>query len=214
MDIYGCSYPTITNSTFQHNGPAAVIKPQPYRGHSAGLSIAFYFPTSLGYNPRAVISGCWFINNSAISTITATESAVFSQQKTFVLRGGAAAFVINAPDSVETTVRNCVFVDNAASVNGGGIYILENGLSNHSVLISGTSFIRNTAYISAGGVYARFATAGSLEMPNSVLLYDSIFTGNSAPIGGAVSLFTNSMFGAQTLVHVCSINNIVNDSSC
>ena len=115
--MYGCGYPTITNSTFQHNGPAAVIKPQPYRGHSAGLSIAFYFSTSLGYNPRAVISGCWFINNSAVSYITATQSAVFSQQKTFVLRGGAVALVIMAPDSVETTVRNSVFVDNVASVN-------------------------------------------------------------------------------------------------
>ena len=194
--MYSCSYPTITNSTFRHNGPAAVIKPQPYRGHSAGLSIAIYFPTTLGYNPRAVISGCWFINNSAISSITAAQSAVFSQQRTFVLRGGAVALVINTPDSVEATIMDCVFVDNAASVNGGAIYIQENGLSNHNVLISGTSFIRNIAYVSAGGVYVRFATAGSLEMLNSVLLYDSIFTGNSAPIGGAVSLYANSTFGA------------------
>lgn len=187
VDIFNCGYPTITNCTFQHNGPASIIKPQVYRGHSAGLSVAFGHSNSLGYNPRVKISGCTFSNNTVDThtTVLFTTSRAI-QSRTFPGRGGGAAILLYAVDSIDAQIDNCVFADNRASSLGGGLYTLPDGVSNHTITISRSVFIRNSCNGAAGGLLIGFIDPGSLTRSHSVLVYDSEFTDNFGAIGGAV----------------------------
>ena len=141
-----------------------------------------------------LVSKCLFINNSAIGDTTAAQSAVnVLQKRIFFFRGGGAAVLLNTFDSVWITLTDCVFINNTASSQGGGLVLVYDGMSNHSISVSKTSFQRNRGYVAAGAISVGFLDPGSLTKLHSLLVYDTTFTGNTAPIGGAVFFFTNGM---------------------
>eukprot|EP00731_Ephydatia_muelleri_P010297 Em0005g883a len=179
VDMYGCGYPTITNSTFQHNGPAAVIKPQPYRVvPPANGEIGDY-----GY-----FRNCSFQNNSATdfgAAIAVSSALVLSNREMFT----------------PTDIINCTFAGNKISNSGGGVI----GAAYIQVILNGTNkFSRNSgASILLVGSVMR--VGGSLQMINNtnegqggtlyvlshgrIILYDNVqvtFDGNNGSSGASI----------------------------
>ena len=66
MDIFNCIKVEVSSCLFAHNGPAAIIKDQAYRGHAGGLSVGYDFQRMLSTSPEAVLSDNTFCNNTAI----------------------------------------------------------------------------------------------------------------------------------------------------
>ncbi len=100
----------IGNCTFEHNGPVLVLKPQQYRGHSAGLSIGTKEESTNNSEIHFMVTDCTFRNN----TSNAPPDNVGASTRTlttfiFPGRGGGCSILMNTsfPDNV--TVENCVF---------------------------------------------------------------------------------------------------------
>ena len=187
VDIYNCGYPTITNCLFQHNGPASVIKQQPYRGHSGGLSIGLSLSHSLGFTPQVQLSNCRFISNSAIvgSNLVQTSSNAL-QRLIFTGRGGGAVILVNTTDPASVSVEDCIFVDNSATSFGGGLYLFPDGPSNNTFVVNRTVFIQNRAGGGSGALHLGFRDIGALTRLHTILIYNSEFTKNTGSIGGAI----------------------------
>ncbi len=90
-------------------------------------------------------------------------------------RGAYGAGVCNV--NSDPVFTNCVFLDNQATVAGGGIY--SSGVEG-SMLVQ-CSFISNSAAVAGGGMYYNSRT----------FLENSSFVGNSSFLGGAIC-FTNT----------------------
>ena len=58
--------------------------------------------------------------------------------RSFPGRGGGVALIVNSIRSATLLVEDCLFVDNAALESGGGLYVLLDGLSSHTVTVSRT----------------------------------------------------------------------------
>ena len=187
VDIYNCGYPTITNCTFQNNGPTYIIKTQRYRGHSGGLSVGYNYDSVIGYNPLVLVSNSTFINNSVMTRLT-TDTQVL-QNRIFTGRGGGASIIINAADSVFALVEDCYFGENSALTLGGGLYTIPDGLSNHTIIVNRTKFINNRSLGGGGGLQQVYINPGSLSRLLSVLTYNCDFIGNTATVGGAIYQF-------------------------
>ena len=141
---------------------------------------------------------CRFSNNTAVAGVTLyqTSSSVL-QKRIFVGRGGGAAILVNAPDPVYALVEDCVFDNNTANSLGGGLYLFADGPSNNTFLMNRTVFIRNRSVGASGAVHIGFLDTGTLTRLHSVLVHNSEFTDNTAPVGGAVSFLVNGKFLAS-----------------
>lgn len=85
-----------------------------------------------------------------------------------------------AAGPVDLTIEDSTFDANAASGNGGGLFLLDEG----SVGISGSTFSANTADLDGGGIHAQEDGFG----PLSVDLVNSTLSGNTASgSGGGIS---------------------------
>lgn len=137
VDIYNCIFVTVTNCTFRDNGPVAIVKTEPHRGHSGGLSIAW---SILDYesNHTTVVERCLFVNNTSDpfggSFQYSTTQSIVSRQ--FRGRGGGAAIIMNGRVPVQVTVSDCVFEQNYAGIYGGGLYTNFDGLSHYFLTIN------------------------------------------------------------------------------
>ena len=202
VDIYNCGYPTITNCTFQHNGPASVIKQQPYRGHSGGLSIGLSLNHSLGFNPEVHVSNCRFISNSAIVGASLVQTSSNAIQRLILTgRGGGAAILVNTSDPVYVSVEDCVFMDNSATSFGGGLYLLPDGPSNNTFVVNRTVFIQNRGGGGSGALHLAFRDIGTLTRLHSYLVYNSEFVENVGSIGGAIYVSIIGMFPKTDVLH-------------
>lgn len=93
---------------------------------------------------------------------------------------------MHAVDPIYALVSNCVFVENSASSLGGGLYMLPDGVTNHTVVVERNVFLRNRCDGAAGALLIGFIDPGNLTRLHSVLLYDTEFRDNFGAIGGAV----------------------------
>ena len=63
-----------------------------------------------------------------------TRGQIFQDMK-FVGRGGGAALIINAESAANVVIRRCEFIENTAVEFGGGMYVLLQGPTSHSVTV-------------------------------------------------------------------------------
>ena len=185
LDIYNCLSVNVTSCVFEYNGPAAVVKPETFRGHSGGLSLAY---SSLEVSPEFSVRDCNFTNNTANPSlgVQRTTTQVF-QQRVFTGRGGGLAVLINGVEPVNGTIKNCVFSDNTARSFGGGLYTVQSGLSNHTIHVSDSLFIGNYARTGAGGLLAWFIDGGDDRNSNKLIATGCTFVRNQSPHGGAIT---------------------------
>ena len=202
LDIYNCLSVNVTSCVFEYNGPAAVVKPETFRGHSGGLSLAY---SSLEVSPEFSVTDCSFTNNTANPSlgIQRTTSQVF-QQRLFTGRGGGLAVLIHGVTPVDGSIKKCVFIDNMAHSFGGGLYTIQSGLSNHTIRVSDSLFIGNYARSGAGGLLAGFLDGGDDRNSNKLIATGCTFVHNQSPQGGAIA---SSIPIASSEFILCVVSN-------
>ena len=184
LDIYNCLSVNVTSCVFEYNGPAAVVKPETFRGHSGGLSLAY---SSLEVSPEFSVRDCNFTNNTADPSlgIQRTTTQVF-QQRVFTGRGGGLAVLIHGVTPVDGSIEKCIFIDNVARSFGGGLYTVQSSLSNHTIRVRDSLFIGNYAGTGAGGLLAGFFDGGDDRNSNKLIATGCTFVRNQSPHGGAI----------------------------
>ncbi len=189
VDVYRSSLVYIGNCTFEHNGPVPVVKPQQYRGHSAGLSIGTKEESTNNSRIHFMVTDCTFRNN----TSNAPPDKVGATTRlyttfTFTGRGGGCSILVNVRFPASATVENCVFEENSAANFGGGIYLGFSGYSSHKIIVNKARFVRNRSG-SAGGLQYGFSKEVGREADIVLLLTNSEFVKNSARFGGGTHIF-------------------------
>ncbi len=177
----------IGNCTFEHNGPVSVLKPQQYRGHSAGLSIGTREESTNDPEVFFMVTDCTFRNNSnnaPLANVGATTRVLTTF--TFPGRGGGCSILMNTSFPANATVENCVFEENSATTFGGGLYLGFGGYSSHEIVINKTKFIRNRSH-GAGGLFYGFLQG--VGRGADLLLTNSEFIENLAKLGGGTHIF-------------------------
>ena len=191
VDIYNSPFVTVTGSTFEHNGPVAIVKNESYRGHSGGLSV--------GYNDIAEreggliqISNCTFRNNTSNPSAAVQQSTTqLLQRFVFTGRGGGCAITVNSTFNLSASIESSYFEENSALSFGGGLYIGFSAYSPHTVTVMRSRFVNNSCNSSAGGLQFGFIEA--LTSSITLILESSEFIQNSAQFGGGVHLFALGM---------------------
>ena len=173
-----------------HNGPTNITKSQEYLGHSGGLSISFNYESQIPFYPYVHLSNCTFINNSA-ATINPELNELVVQKQIFPGRGGGASVILNAVNAIGVVIEWCYFGENFALGYGGGLYVLANGQTNHTIVVNNTKFINNKSQ-RGGGLQMGFIDPGTLNKVISILAYNTEFIGNTASYGGGVNFQQSS----------------------
>ena len=114
---------------------------------------------------QVIISNCTFYNNSAEVTSSTASSGNDKQappsrgkaspkpanetqqvrggviqDRAFPGRGGGVALIVHAEmRPANLIIEDCYFIDNAALESGGGLYVLLDGLSSHTVNVRRTT---------------------------------------------------------------------------
>ncbi len=177
----------IGNCTFEHNGPVLVVKPQQYRGHSAGLSIGTREESTNNSGVHFMVADCTFLNNTSKAPpdnvgATTRLHTTFA----FVGRGGGCSILMNTSFPANVTIENSTFKDNSATSFGGGLYMGFGGFSSHEVVVNKAKFERNRS-VSAGGLVYTFLDW--VERGADLLLTNSEFVENSARVGGGALVY-------------------------
>lgn len=188
LDIYNSPIICIQNSSFI-NSTSQGYKNESFSGNAGGIAIGYSQPYRLQgytYTSDITIRGCNFDDNAARASgmYRFTVLEVLSR-RVYNQRGGGLAFYFGTADySSVITIEDCQFNDNDAEDSGGGIYMFLGGQNSiHNVSISSTSFARNTAQ-DGGGLEITHSNADSITNPNSILVTDCTFDGNSGKFGG------------------------------
>lgn len=193
MDIFNTFEVMVCNCVFENNGPVVITKFVPFRGHSAGLSIAFNsfkFKPSNRTQLSAVVRDSVFRNNSARASVSARQTiSQHLRQFLVTARGGGCVIIVHSNTLVDVVVTGCMFEKNFALTLGGGIFMIWTFVSNHTTTISQTSFIENESLGGAGGIQIGFGRAGPEDMANKFYASDLYFSGNTATYGGGAYVF-------------------------
>ncbi len=191
VDVYRSVMVYIGNCTFEHNGPVLVLKPQQYRGHSAGLSIGTKEESTNNSGIHFMVTDCTFRNN----TSNAPPDNVGPTTRlyttfTFPGRGGGCSMLMNTSFPANATIENCVFEENSAANFGGGLYLGFSGYSSHNIAVNKARFVRNRCG-SAGGLQYGFLEEVGREADIVLLLTNSEFVKNTARFGGGMDIFAS-----------------------
>ena len=159
---------------------------------------------------NAKITDCTFVNNTA-KTKTANNgaSAVFmggnnSQitDSTFTNNIGTGSGTLNMKGS-DQTAKNCTFIDNHVTGNGGGIYGISDyvdgeytyNIYNH--VIDNCTFINNTAKSTGGAIFTAVTSNGTIS--NCYIEKCSSSVGGAIRTG-AMAIMTD-VDGVKTMIH-------------
>lgn len=189
VHVYNFHKLTVTGCIFDSNGPASFLKKDNFRGHSGGISVSLYNYTSPYLTHEIEIGDTIFVNNSAIPDQEAqrTTSEVLNNF-IFTGRGGALGlFLSDTSSNITALVFNCTFERNFALTWGGGMYVLFDKLSNHTVTIEDSSFLLNHCDNGAGAICS--ARLGEQDQYSTIAIMRSNFTMNTANHGGATAIY-------------------------
>lgn len=149
MDIFNSFEVLVRNNLFENNGPVVITKFIPFRGHSAGLSIAFNsfkFKPSNRSGLTVVVRDSVFRNNSVRASVSSRQTTSQLLKQFLVTgRGGGCVLAVHSIIPVDIIVTGCVFEKNFALSYGGGVFMAWTLVTNHTTSISHTSFIKTSA---------------------------------------------------------------------
>ena len=190
MDLYNCHFVIVRDSIFEHNGPTSVVKSEPYRGHSGGLSIGYYKLEVEG-GPRALVSNCTFRNNTSDPNSVAVQSTSdLFERFAFTGRGGGCAFTISPSTSLRAVVEYSTVEGNFARSFGGGLYVGFDGNLNHTVIVDRVQLIKNECPGAAGGLEIGFVQGADPVSTNQIIVLNSEFIENRASFGAGIYYFS------------------------
>ena len=191
MDIYNCASVTVINSVFEHNGPASIVKQEPFRGHSGGLSIGYYGDVGSKEGPTVFILNCTFRNcTSDPNSVAVQSTSDLFQRFAFTGRGGGCAFTISPSTSLTAVVENSTIEENFARSFGGGLYVGFDGNLNHTVTVNRVCLIRNECAGAAGGLEIGFVQGADPNSLNRIFVLNSEFIENQAGLGAGTYFFS------------------------
>lgn len=206
LDLYNCHFATVRDSVFEHNGPASIVKKEPYRGHSGGLSLGYYRITVNG-GPTALVSNCTFRNNTSDPNSAAVQSTSdLFQRFAFTGRGGGCTFTISPSTSLTATVENSTVEDNFARSFGGGLYVGFDGNLNHTVTVDRVRLIRNECPGAAGGLEIGFVQGADPVSINQIFVLNSEFVENRAGFGAGTYFFSPGQALSKVMLLLGNIN--------
>lgn len=180
------------NCTFENNGPVKIAKTGYYwRGHSGGLSIAFYSNKLLtGIKLSVLVRYSIFFNNTSLARKGGRQTtSQLIENNLPIGRGGGCIVSVSSVTPVNVEVSDCVFEQNHAMTYGGGLYYLFDKVSGHNATANRVTFTDNVCDLGAGGMMFFFVEAGTQENSNQVLASDLYFKGSRAIRGGGVYVF-------------------------
>lgn len=206
LDLYNCHFATVRDSVFEHNGPASIVKKEPYRGHSGGLSLGYYRITVNG-GPTALVSNCTFRNNTSDPNSAAVQSTSdLFQRFAFTGRGGGCTFTISPSTSLTATMENSIVEDNFARSFGGGLYVGFDGNLNHTVTVDRVRLIRNECPGAAGGLEIGFVQGADPVSINQIFVLNSEFVENRAGFGAGTYFFSPGQALSKVMLLLGNIN--------
>lgn len=129
-----------------------------------------------------------------------TQNQIFVQDCNFsnITNPEANSIVVDYEGgSANNTVHfaGCTFRENKVRYGGGLSAYFYAGPVDSNLIIEDSNFIDNVANFEGGGVFATFLSSGS---SNTLSIYNSVFTGNSAIYGSGLFLLNNP----QWLTHI------------
>lgn len=190
VDLYNCDFVIVQDSIFEHNGPASIVKREPFRGHSGGLSLGYYRINVSG-GPRALVSNCTFRNNTSDpNSATVQSTSDLFQFFAFTGRGGGCAFTISPSTSLTAVVEDSIVEGNFARSFGGGLYVGFDGNLSHTVNVTRVQFTRNECPGAAGGLEIGFVQGADPHSINRIFVEDSEFVENRAGFGAGIYFFS------------------------
>lgn len=131
-----------------------------------------------------VIENCSFINNRASYNLPNDSRPVLLKQNG---HGGGMLVRLSGTTNGSFIIRDSLFKNNSAEVDGGAVYITYSDNTVHTCIeISRTTFIDNSVQEAAGGAIS--LNSFNFTFDNVILIRDCMFTGNYGSAGGSVSM--------------------------
>ena len=177
----GISNSTFVNASATQGGAIAVDSIN-------ACNISFRDSIFTGNTAKAGEGGAVFIGSSG---------SVFHDDKNPTNRTFGEALSVTEPDGCYITIERSTFSNNSAYYNGGAVSVSAN--SPATIILQNVTMESNKAENFGGAIYVSGAgdgegeTFGSKELSN-LCFRDSIFTGNTALYGGALSVESKSKF--------------------
>ena len=193
LDLFNCESIHLEQSIFHNNSGTGILF-ETYRGNTGAVAIGYNDYPSFLSQPHIFITGCEFINNSALATseFLTPERAVGN--RVFTGRGGGLGiFVDESNQSVMFEMSNCKVIGNYARSFGGGIFMIFNGYGTQPILnFKEIEIVSNTGQIGGGGVQLSFLSATSTFVPpHTVVFSDCNFENNLGEAGAGIYIFTS-----------------------
>ena len=177
----GVSNSTFVNASATQGGAIAVDSIN-------ACNISFRDSIFTGNTAKAGEGGAVFIGSSG---------SVFHDDKNTTNRTFGEALSVTEPDGCYITIECSTFSNNSAYYNGGAVSV--SAKSPATIILQNVTMESNKAENFGGAIYVSGAgdgegeTFGSKELSN-LCFRDSIFTGNTALYGGALSVESKSNF--------------------
>ena len=196
------------NCTFDNNTFDGIHLDMPFQPSGGGLSISY--SSEVQANISIIVDNCTFTNNFAVST----DSLMFSinqlfQQNIFGGRGGGLAIVFNTTSTINCVVNNSLFVNNEASIAGGGLYCVVVEAHNHqSYVFENLMFVNNRASVSGALIFG-ILFGQSDDICVSAIMASCTFIDNSARIAGVSTIYLYNRVTNNSVIfqHCNFINN-------
>jgi len=188
VNIFNSPNVTVKNCTFYNNTSDGGFIVAPFHPSSGGLSISYSSDKTASININ--IDDCNFTDNFAISTDPLRLSIDrFFIENIFSGRGGGLAIVFNTTNTVDCAVKNSVFMNNKASIWGGGLYCVISEAHNHqNYIFENLVFDNNHAVVSGAFTYVILFGQRDNIFVNARIV-GCIFAENTAKIAGVATIY-------------------------
>ena len=207
MNIFNSPNVIVSNCSFHNNTSDGSDIDTPFQPSSGGLSISY--SSEIKANIDISVNRCNFTNNSAISTVPLRLSINrFFLKNIFGGRGGGLAIVFNTSNTVNCIVNNSVFVNNEASIWGGGLYCVIAEAHNHqNYMFENLVFTNNRALVAGAFTYV-ILVGQSDDIFVNALLVGCRFVENTARIAGVANVyFYNRIPNNSVIFEHCNFTN-------